>query len=78
MAVDGGTTPTFGYYAGPAARITGRSHGRTVTAHQATSTAKPDVQVYWFDGKDTAISGLTAYDAGGATLPAGNTGIGVG
>jgi hypothetical protein len=78
MAVDAGQSPTFGYYAGPATRITGKSHGKTVTAKQATWSKDRSVVVYWFPASVTGVSGLKAYDKAGHVLPAGNTSIGVG
>jgi hypothetical protein len=77
MTLDGGRTPVFGYYSGPAARITARSHGKKVTAHVA-ATGRDEVRVYWFDAAVTTVSGLAASDAHGKALPAGNTSIGVG
>jgi hypothetical protein len=78
MSVDAGQSPTFGYYAGPATRITGKSHGKTVTAKQATWSKDRSVVVYWFAPSVTGVSGLKAYDKAGHVLPAGNTSIGVG
>jgi hypothetical protein len=78
MDVDGGTTPTFGYYVGAATKITAKSHGRTVTAQQATSSKYPSVRVYWFAPGVSGISGLAAYDRAGTKLTAGNASIGVG
>jgi hypothetical protein len=77
MTVDGGRTPVFGYYAGPAAKVTGKSHGKKVTAHVAAS-GKAGIQLYWFDATVTTVSGLVASDAHGRPLPTGNSGIGVG
>jgi hypothetical protein len=77
MAVDGGTTPTFGYYVGPAAKITAKAHGRTVTAGQATSSKYPGVRVYWFAPGVSGITGVTAYDKAGKKISAGAT-FGVG
>ena len=78
MTIDGGTTPTFGYYVGPAAKITAKAHGRTITAAQAVSSAYPSVRVYWFAPGVSGITGLAAYDKAGKKLPAGNASIGVG
>jgi hypothetical protein len=78
MAVDGGTTPTFGYYVGPAAKITAKSHGKTITAAQAVSDKYPSVRVYWFAPGHSGITGLAAYDKAGKKLTAGNVSIGVG
>jgi len=74
MAIEQGVTPTFGYYVGPAAKITGKVSGKKVTASQAA--LDDSIQVFWFDA--TGLSGLAAYDADGKKLPTGNAGIGVG
>lgn len=78
MAIDAGQSLTFGYYAGPATRITGKSHRKTVTAKQAAWSRDRSVIVFWFPASVTGISGLKAYDKAGHVLPAGNSGIGVG
>jgi hypothetical protein len=78
MGIDAGQSLTFGYYAGPATRITGRSHGKTVTAEQAAWSKDSTVIVYWFPASVTGISGLKAYDKAGHVLPAGHAGIAVG
>jgi hypothetical protein len=80
-AVQGPTAegmPTFGYYAGPAARITARAGGRTVTAQRAVWSDDPRVVLFWFPPADRPLTGLTAYDRAGRELPAGNNGVGVG
>jgi hypothetical protein len=77
MAVDGGTTPTFGYYVGPAAKITAKAHGKTVTAGQAISSKYPGVRVYWFAPGVSGITGVTAYDTAGRKISSGAT-FGVG
>lgn len=77
MVLDGGRSLVFGYYAGPAATVTGRSHGRTVTAHLAASGTK-GVQIYWFDSSVTTVSELRAVDASGRVLPTGHAELGVG
>jgi hypothetical protein len=76
MEIEQGVTPTFGYYAGPAAKITGRAGGKKVTASQAPLAEDDSIQVFWFDA--AGLSGLAAYDADGKKLPTGNAGIGVG
>jgi hypothetical protein len=78
MGIDAGQSLTFGYYAGPATRITGKSHGKTVTAKQAAWSEDSSVVVYWFPASVTGISGLKAYDKAGHVLPAGHSGIAVG
>jgi hypothetical protein len=77
MVLDGGRSLVFGYYAGPVAKVTGKAHGKTVTAHLAAS-GKDGVQIYWFGGGVTTVSGLKAVDAHGRALPAGNPELGVG
>ncbi|GAB2966331.1 hypothetical protein LWP59_22200 [Amycolatopsis acidiphila] len=42
------TVPVFGYYVGPAARITSTVGGRTVQAHQVAWSENPDVVLFWF------------------------------
>ena len=74
MEIDLGKTPTFGYYVGPAAKITGKVGGKKVTASRAPLDAK--TQVFWFDATD--LRDLAAFDATGKKLPTGNSGVGVG
>jgi hypothetical protein len=75
--LDGHDVPSFGYYAGPAAKITANIGGATTVAHQASWSADPSVVVFWFDS--AADPGrLRAYDAAGNKLPTGNTGVGHG
>jgi hypothetical protein len=77
---DGRTTPTFGYYAGDATRITARdTTGKTVQAHVTPWQGfgkKERATIFWFDfaqGKtSTALTGFTAYDNNGNTLPTGS------
>ncbi|WP_412736416.1 hypothetical protein [Krasilnikovia sp. MM14-A1259] len=78
MATEAGATPAFGYYVGPADRITARANGRTVTAHQARWSEDASVVVFWFDPATKGVGGLAAYDRGGRKLPTGNAGVGVG
>ena len=78
MNVDGKQTPTFGYYAGSAAKITGTAKGKTVTAGQATWSEDPSVKVFWFDPAVSGVGHLAAYGADGKKLTTGNSGIGVG
>ena len=77
MTVEAGRTPVFGYYAGAAAKVTGKAHGRTVTAHVAAS-GRTGIRIYWFGTGVTTVSGLAAFDAHGGKLPTGNSAIGVG
>ena len=77
-ATDGGEVirdqviPVFGYFAGPAARITSTVHGQTVEAHLAKWSADPSVVIFWFHPDsvpDSAVlSPLIAYDADGTRL----------
>jgi hypothetical protein len=78
---DGRTTPTFGYYAGDAARITARdtTTGKTIEAHLTAWKGfgkQERAQIFWFDFTQgqtpTTLTGLTAYDNNGNKLPAGN------
>jgi hypothetical protein len=77
MEVDGGQTPTFGYYAGPATRITGKAHGKTVTAGQAVWSEDASVIFFWFT-PGTTVNSLAAYDKTGKKLPTGHSGVGLG
>ena len=74
MTIDQGRTPTFGYYAGPAAKITAKSGGRTVTAAQAP--LDDSIQVFWFE--EERVGKFAAYDADGKKLPTGDATVGVG
>jgi hypothetical protein len=74
---DGRTTPTFGYYAGDATRITARdtATGRTVQAHLTAWSGfgrGEKAQIFWFDftqGRPAApLTALTAYDRNGTRL----------
>lgn len=74
----GRDTPTFGYYAGNATRISARdtATGRTVDAHLTAWSgfgAKEKAQIFWFDfaqGQTPAnLTALTAYDKNGKKLP---------
>jgi hypothetical protein len=75
-------TPAFGYYAGPAKKITAKHDGRTVTARQATWSEDRSIVVFWFDpakvGDGFSPTGLAAFDADGKKLPTGNAEPGVG
>jgi hypothetical protein len=76
MEIEQGVTPTFGYYSGPATKITAKAGGKTLTASQAPLGEDDTIQVFWFDAG--GLKGLTAYDAAGRKLPAGNAEPGVG
>ncbi|MGV9359670.1 hypothetical protein [Amycolatopsis sp. NPDC003731] len=77
-ATDGGETvgnqliPVFGYFAGPAARITTTVHGKTIEARLATWTADSTVVFFWFDPVEVpnsaVLTPLIAFDADGKRL----------
>jgi hypothetical protein len=68
--------PEFGYYAGPAAKITALAGGRQVTASTARWSVNPSIVIFWFrptvNPAGTALHGLAAYGTGGHQLPAGH------
>jgi hypothetical protein len=78
MNVEGGDFPTFGYYAGPAAKITSGE----ATAKQAVWSEDSSIVIFWFDPADVSggftAKNLKAFDASGTKLPTGNNGVGVG
>jgi len=74
LNADGHDVPTFGYYVGPAAKITSSAG----VAHQARWSADPNVVVFWFDLGAPDPARLKAYDAAGNKLPGGNTDVGHG
>jgi hypothetical protein len=82
MTVSGGETPAFGYYAGPAAKITVVADGRTVRAQQAVWSEDPSIVLFWFplnQVKPTSDVGrATAYDRNGRKLAAGHPTFAVG
>jgi hypothetical protein len=78
MEVDGRPSPSFGYYAGAASKITARIGGRTVTARQAAWSEDTAVKFFWFDPAAGMVSDLKAYDSKGRALPAGHNSVGVG
>ncbi|OXM71160.1 hypothetical protein [Amycolatopsis vastitatis] len=77
-ATDGGETlegeviPVFGYFAGPATKITTTVHGATVEAKLAKWTADPNVVIFWFNPDQVpdsaSLTPLVAYDANGERL----------
>lgn len=79
MVLPPGDWAVFGYYAGPATRITAVVDGRTVTAKTARWPGYPRIVVFWLSPgtgspkptSNTAITDLRAYDADGRPLPAG-------
>ena len=83
----GGDWAVFGYYAGPATKVTARIDGTLATARTARWPGYPRIVVFWFTpgtgaprpSVNTAVTDLRAYDAAGAALPAGpRTQVGVG
>lgn len=87
MVLPAGDWAVFGYYAGPATRITAVVDGRTVTARTARWPGYPRIVVFWLSpgtgsakpSDNTAITNLRAYDAAGRPLPAGpHTEVGAG
>ncbi len=64
--------PEFGYYAGPAAKITAREGGRRVRAHLARWSTDSRIVIFWFTPASAAPQDLAAYNAAGHRLPAGH------
>ncbi|MFF3854372.1 hypothetical protein [Micromonospora sp. NPDC002575] len=64
--------PTFGYFVGPAAQITGTVDGRAVAARLARWSEDPDVVVFWFPPQalppGRRLDGIVARDASGRQL----------
>jgi hypothetical protein len=75
--------PEFGYYAGPAAAITGRAHG-TGLLHAAIAHWSRDhtIVLFWFPPQANPggrrLTSLTATDARGNLLPPGHNTPGIG
>jgi hypothetical protein len=77
-ATDGGEilrdrlVPVFGYFSGPAAKITTTVHGATKIAKQQQWTEDPTVVFFWFDPSDVpssqSLTPLVAYDVSGNRL----------
>ncbi|WP_410601737.1 hypothetical protein [Amycolatopsis sp. lyj-90] len=77
-AVDGGDilqntfVPVFGYFAGPATRITSTVRGKPVEANVVPWSGDPSVMIFWFSPSDVESTGvltpLVAYDARGQRL----------
>ncbi|CRK57209.1 hypothetical protein [Alloactinosynnema sp. L-07] len=78
VAFETGRIPAFGYYSGPAAKITAKIGGNTVQAHQADWSEDASIKVWWFDYSTTEPSNLAAFDAAGKPLPLGNNQFGRG
>jgi hypothetical protein len=81
MNVNGEDVPAFGYYVGPATRITVSAGGKTVQAGLAVWSQDPSVVMFWLDPakiRDAKLTKLAAFDRNGTRLYAKNTGFGVG
>ncbi|GAA3536441.1 hypothetical protein GCM10022222_20180 [Amycolatopsis ultiminotia] len=69
-----GTTwvPVFGYFSGPADRVTTTVGGRVIAAHAGKLSEDPEVLVFWFDQAEVPsaarLTPLTAYTAAGKRL----------
>ena len=74
--------PEFGYYAGPAAKITGTVGGQKVRASVARWSVNRKIVIFWFSTRDNLggqdVTGLAAVSAHGRKLPAGHNGVGHG
>lgn len=70
--IQGQYLPVFGYYAGPAAKITTTAHGKEVQAAVATWSVDPSVRIFWFDPQlvdsDKVLTPPIAFDANGTKL----------
>jgi hypothetical protein len=81
MNVNGEDVPAFGYYVGPASRITASAGGKAVRAGVGVWSEDPSVVMFWFDPakiRGTKLTKLAAFDKNGKRLYAKNTGFGVG
>ncbi len=83
MNVDGRTTLAYGYYAGPATRITVQADGsRRIDAKLATWSEDPSIVLFWFTPDQVKpgakLGTLTAFDRNGRKLPAGHPTFAVG
>ncbi|MDR7278099.1 hypothetical protein [Catenuloplanes atrovinosus] len=81
--VDGVPVPQFGYYAGPATKITGIAEGgATVEAVLAETQVGGDrIVLFWFDPATAGtgdVNDLAAFDAAGTALPVGKNTVGHG
>ncbi|MGW4482817.1 hypothetical protein ACWEOE_03160 [Amycolatopsis sp. NPDC004368] len=72
MAAGDSYVPVFGYFAGPAVKITSTVRGKPVVANTARWSVNPDVVVFWFNPKEVPSSGvltpLVAYGKDGTRL----------
>jgi hypothetical protein len=69
--------PEFGYYAGPAVKITALDGTQHVRAHLARWSANPRVVIFWFtpaaDPGGGALHDLAAYNTAGRHITSGHT-----
>lgn len=70
-----GKLPVFGYFIGPARKITAKADGRTVTAQETVWSENNDVTLFWFPldqvAPDAVLTDWAAYGAEGKPLPTG-------
>jgi len=81
MNVNDEDIPAFGYYVGPATKITVKAGAKTIEAGHARWSKDASVVMFWFDPAKIGaahLTKLTAYGASGAKLTAGKTEFGVG
>lgn len=76
-----GQLPVFGYFDGPASKITVWADGRRKTAQVVTSTEDRDMKLFWFPlnqvSPTATLTGWAALDADGRSLPTGTVRPGV-
>jgi hypothetical protein len=82
VSANGHPVPEFGYYAGPAAKITGVIGGRRVQASHARWSVNPAIVIFWFSPRGNpaahTVTGLAAYNTHGKPLPTGHNTPGAG
>ena len=83
MTIDAGRSPAFGYYVGPAVKITvERAGSPTITARQARWSEDPAVVIFWIEPakvpEGAMLRRATAYDHAGTKLSGGRSTFGVG
>lgn len=70
--IRGAFVPVFGYFAGPATRISSTVRGKPVEAKTAVWSEDPSVVIFWFPSSDVessdVLTPLVAYDAKGQRL----------
>jgi len=81
-SANGHPVPEFGYYAGPAVKVTGVVNGQRIQAGHARWSVNRTIVIFWFSPRDNpgahTVTGLAAYNAQGKLLPAGHSSPGVG